>query len=134
MYGALDIATSGLVAQRTRLDVITANIANANSIENADHEYEPYRRRYVEFAAGDPALGTPLGVHVADIGESDAPLEARFDPTHRYADADGYVYYPNVDPVVEQMNAMIALRAYEANVSAAEATKSMISVALQMIA
>ena len=56
------------------------------------------------------------------------PLEPPF------ADEDGYVYYPNVDPVIEQMNAMEAARAYEANITALEATKSMFSVALQIIA
>ncbi len=56
------------------------------------------------------------------------------EPGSPYADEDGYVYYPNVDPVIEQMNAMEAARAYEANISALEATKSMFSVALQIIA
>ena len=134
MYGALDISTSGLVAQRIRLDVISANIANARTILNADGEYEPYRRRAVMLAAGDGKTGAAGGVHVAEIKLDDAPLQARYEPNSPYADAGGYVRYPNVNPVVEQVNAMEALRSYEANIAAVEATKSMISVALQILA
>jgi flagellar basal-body rod protein FlgC len=132
--GALDISTSGLIAQRTRLDTIAGNIANQRTILNADGEYEPYRRRITELATGDPTAGSPLGVHVADIRLDDAPLQPRFEPGSPHADADGYVYYPNVDPITEQMNAMEAIRAYEANITAIEATKSMMSIALQIIA
>ena len=134
MYGALDISTSALVAQRTRLNVITANLANSKSILNADDEYDPYRRRFAVFAPGDPARGSANGVHVASIEIDRGPLRPVLEPGSPFADADGYVYYPNVDPVIEQMNAMEAQRAYEANITAIEATKSMFSVALQMIA
>jgi len=134
MYGTLDVSTSGLIAQRTRLEVISANIANASTIVGADGGYEPYRRRAVEFGAGDPTSGSPLGVHVSSIEEVDGPLQMKYEPDSPWANADGYVGYPNVDPVTEQMNAMEALRAYEANIAVVEATKSMMSVALQMLA
>ena len=134
MYSSLDISTSGLIAQRTRLTVISNNIVHQNTILNADGEYEPYRRRNVAFAVGEPARGSELGVHVAAIEEDHAPLRPKLEPESPYADADGYVYYPNVNPVMETMNAMEALRAYEANITAAEATKSMMSVALQLLA
>ncbi len=134
MYGLLDISTSALVAQRTRLNVVAANIANGRSILNAAGEYEPYRRRFAVFAAGDPSRGTTDGVHVAEIGIDQGPLRPVFEPGSPFADEDGYVYYPNVDPVIEQMNAMEATRAYEANITALEATKSMLSIALQIIA
>jgi flagellar basal-body rod protein FlgC len=134
MYGSLDISTSGLVAQRTRLTVIAANIANMNAITNARGEYEPYRRRFVVFGAGDPARGEAAGVHVESVGVDDGPLRAKYEPDSPFADAGGYVHYPNVNIVTEQMNAMEAQRAYEANITAAEATKSMISVALQLLA
>ena len=133
MYGSLDISTSGLLAQRTRLNAISANIANAKTILNADGEYEPYRRRYVELAPGDPARGSAEGVHVAAVMVDEGPLMQRYEPHSPYANADGYVGYPNVNVVVEQVNAMEALRAYEANISAIEASKSMMSVALRMI-
>jgi flagellar basal-body rod protein FlgC len=134
MYGSLDISTSGLVAQRMRLTVISNNILHRNTILNADGEYEPYRRQDVVFAAGDPDRGGAEGVHVAQIIEDEAPLRAKYEPFSPFANADGYVYYPNVDPVIEQVNAMEALRAYEANIAAAEATKSMMSVALRLLA
>ena len=134
MYGILDISTSGLVAQRTRLNIVAANVANAKSILNAQGEYDPYRRRFAVFASGDPSAGSDRGVHVADILIDDGPLRPVLEPGSRFADEDGYVYYPNVDPVIEAMNAMEAARAYEANISAIEATKSMFSVALQIIA
>ena len=134
MYGALDVSTSALVAQRTRLNVISANIASQKAILNADGEYEPYRRRYVVFAAGDPSRGSGEGVHVNRIGIDQGPLRPVHEPDSPYANEDGYVFYPNVNPIVEQMNAMEATRAYEANITAIEATKSMITVALQIVA
>ena len=134
MYGSLDISTSGLIAQRTRLDIVAANVANARSILNPQGEYDPYRRRFAVFGSGDPASGSPDGVHVADIGVDQGPLRPVHQPGSPYADEEGYVYYPNVEPVIEQMNAMEAACAYEANITALEATKSMFSVALQIIA
>ena len=134
MFGALDISTSSLVANRVRLEAISANIANANAITNADGEYEPFRRRTVMFATGDAATGSPQGVHVSSIELDDAPLRLKYEPDSPFANAEGYVGYPNVDIVIEQMNAMEAQRSYEANITAIEATKSMISVALQMLA
>ncbi len=134
MYGSLDISTSALVAQRTRLTIVAANVANSQTILNADGEYDPYRRRFAVFATGDPATGSTQGVHVAEIRIDQGPLRPVLEPGSPFADEEGYVYYPNVQPVIEQMNAMEAARAYEANISAIEATKSMFSVALQIIA
>jgi len=134
MYGALDISTSALVAQRIRLDVIAANIANQRTILNENDEYEPYRRRFVVFGEGDPARGQTAGLHVASIEIDDSALNQSYEPGSPFADADGYVSYPNVNSVIETMNAMDAARAYEANITAIEATKSMLSVALQIIA
>jgi flagellar basal-body rod protein FlgC len=73
-------------------------------------------------------------VHVAAIQTDTGPLRPILEPASPFADADGYVYYPNVNPVVEQMNAMEAQRAYEANITAVEATKSMFSVAMRLLA
>jgi flagellar basal-body rod protein FlgC len=134
MYGSLDISTSALMAQRTRLDIISSNIANVNTILNADGEHEPFQRRFALLAAGDPDRGSPLGVHVADVEIDQSEPRLVYEPGSPYANADGYVAYPNVDVVTEQMNAMEAARAYEANIAAIEATKSMISVALQILA
>ena len=133
MYGALDISTSGLVAQRVRFDTISANVANANTLLNADGEYEPFRRRIPILSAGDPTTGDPVGVHVT-IELDESPLRPKLEPHSKHADESGFVYYPNIDPVIEKMNSMEALRAYEANITAVEATKSLMSVALELLA
>jgi flagellar basal-body rod protein FlgC len=133
MYGLLDISTSGLIAQRTRLEVVATNLANKDTILNADGQYEPFQRRIALLGAGDPVRGELEGVHVASIEVDDAPPILRYDPSSPLADADGYVGYPNISPVIEQMNAIEAARSYEANIAAIEATKSMMSVALRML-
>lgn len=134
MFGSLNTSTSALVAQRTRLETIAANMANANSIYDAQGNYEPYRRKIAVFAPGDPSTGSEQGVHVRDIMFDDAPLRKVYEPGHPEADEEGYVNYPNVDPTMEMINALEASRAYEANITAAEATKSMIRSSLRLLA
>lgn len=143
MYGSLDISTSGMIAQRTRLAVIQANIANRNVIVDQQGNVNPYRRRMAHFAAGDPtarsAEGRRFGVHVAEIQLDPTPVQPReYDPTNPFAYKSGpykgYLPDTNVNPIVEHINALEASRAYEANVAAAEATKTMISQALRLLA
>ncbi|HZW11554.1 MAG TPA: flagellar basal body rod protein FlgC [Phycisphaerales bacterium] len=138
MWGSLDIPTSGMVAQRVRLEAIASNIANRDAILDAEGNYSPYRMRAVEFAPGDPGAGTPsgreMGVHVAQIAIREDALRPKYDPTSPYADAAGYVMMPDIDPIVEQVNALEATRAYEANVVAAEAMKSTLAQALRLLA
>lgn len=134
MYGSLDISTSALIAQRTRMDVISANVANKSSLFNDAGEYEPYRRRTVLFGVGDPKSGSKMGVHIAAIELDQSELMKKYQPSSPYADDDGYVLYPNVNTVIETMNAMEAARSYEANITAIEATKAMMSAALRIIA
>lgn len=141
MFGSLDISTSGMIAQRERMASIAANIANRNTILDADGNVNPYRRRMVHFAPGDPgastAEGRSMGVHVARIEIDQSDFNYEWDPTNPYAFKDGahagYVPSPNVNSVVEQINAMEASRAYEANVVAAEATKTMLAQALRIL-
>lgn len=142
MYGSLDIPTHGMIAQRTRMQVIAANIANSKTILDENGQVNPWRRRVVHFSAGDPSGSTPeaqsLGVHVSAITLDDAPFRLRWDPSSPFAYKDGpsqgYVPEPNVDTVTEQVNAMEASRAYEANLAAAEAMKQMMASALRLIA
>lgn len=142
MYGALDISTSGMVAQRTRAETIAANVANRHTILDENGEVNPYRRRQVFFAPGDPSAktraGKEYGVHVAQIEVDSAPFNLRYDPDSPYAykrgPQAGYVPEPNINPAVEQINMLEASRAYEANVAAAEATKSMLTQALRLLA
>ncbi|MCC7408570.1 MAG: flagellar basal body rod protein FlgC [Phycisphaeraceae bacterium] len=134
MFGALNISTSGLVAQRTRMEVITANLINRDSQLDAQGNYAPYRRRVPVFAVGDPATGGDRGVHVQEIALDTSPLRKVHEPGNPLADAQGYVEYPNVDLATEMINAIDASRAYEANITAAEATKSMMLSSLRLLA
>ncbi|MEM1329310.1 MAG: flagellar basal body rod protein FlgC [Planctomycetota bacterium] len=138
MYGALETSVSGMVAQRTRHAVIAANMANSSTLLNAEGEYEPYLRREVFFAPGNPSADSPdgkaNGVHVKTIEADLDALRAEYRPNSPYADDRGYVMVPDISPVVEQVNAMDAARAYEANLAAAEATKGMMAQALRLLA
>ena len=134
MFDALDIGASGLTVQRTRLDVIAQNIANASTTHDAAGRPSPYRRRFAVISpgqAGDP--GKP-GVHVEAIRQDPAPPTRKFDPTNPDAGADGYVLMPNLDPTTEFVNAIEASRAYEANVTMMEVTKAMFNSSLRLIA
>jgi len=137
MYSSLDISTSGLIAQRTRLEAITANIANQATLLDAQGRNIPFARRVVHFAAGDPAAksrdGRALGVHVASIDQVRS-FQPRWEPESEFADAEGYVKYPDINPAFEMMNMYDAQRAYEANLAAAEATKAMMAQSLRLLA
>ena len=134
MFGALDTSTSALVANRQRLEVISANMANRSTIEDADGNYSPFRRRLAILAQGDPSRGSDSGVHVKEIKLDQSPLRKSYEPGHPYADAEGYVEYPNIEPANELVNAVEVSRAYEANITAAEATKTMMRSALRLLA
>ena len=134
MFGALDTSTSALVAQRTRLDVISGNLANRFTTLDADGNFAPYRRRIAMFAPGDPATGSSEGVHVRSIELDDSDFRRVYEPGHPNADKAGYVDYPNVDSSIEMINALEASRAYEANITAAEATKSMLNATMRLLA
>ena len=134
MFGSLDISASALVAQRTRLETIAANLANKDAIYDAQGNYAPYRRRVPVFAQGDPSTDSKLGVHVQKLLFDPSPFRKVYDPGHPNADGQGYVNFPNVDSTMEMVNALEASRAYEANVTAAEATKSMIQSSLRLLA
>jgi flagellar basal-body rod protein FlgC len=133
MFGALDISTSGLIAQRIQMDTIAGNIANMQTTRRADGQPGPYMRRVALMSSGDGQGGA--GVHVQGVVE-DRMGKPRLvkDAGHPDADANGIVAYPNIDPSTEMVNAMVAVRAYEANLTAIEATKSMIASTLRVLA
>lgn len=133
MYGALDISTSGMIAQRTRMQVIAANIANMNTLQNTKGEYDPYMRRAAMFEpAGDS--NQPQGVRISEIEIQQDALRREHRPGHQFADADGYVMVPDIDSTTEWVNGLQASRAYEANVAAAETMKNMVAQALRLLA
>ncbi len=134
---SLAISSSALQAQRLRMDVIAANLANAQSTRTP--EGGPYKRHDVvlEATSGgsfDAALGAEVGsaVRVARIVEDERPPRVVFDPGHPDADAKGYVAYPNVNPITEMVDLMAATRAYEANIAAVNATKRVLEAALSI--
>ena len=137
---SLNIAASGMAAERLRLDVISQNVANAKTTRTEDGT--PYRRQVVLFsenkgfnsvleetiakrkekiAGGVPANTVSAtknkGVLVTEIVEDETPLTPVYDPTHPDADENGYYYLPNVDVAEEEMDAMAATRSYEANLA-----------------
>ena len=137
MFETLDISSSGLQAQRTRMDTIAANIANLNTTRNAAGQPVPYRRRFALFSQGLAAKGegkTRPGVHVDKIKLDESPFQKRFQPGHPDAGPDGMVLYPNIDLSIEFVNALEASRAYEANVTTMEVTKSMMNATLRLLA
>lgn len=133
MFGSLDISTSGLIAQRVQIDTIAGNIANAQTTRRADGRPGPYLRRVALMSPGDGA-GKP-GVHVTQVVE-DTQGRPRLvkDPSHPDADANGMVAYPNVEMSTEMINALVAVRAYEANLTAIEATKSIMASTMRILA
>jgi flagellar basal-body rod protein FlgC len=137
-----DIAASGLTAQRLRMDVISNNIANAQTTRTA--EGGPYRKKSVVFESRlkELLLNLPVensnapagnGVRVGGIVEDKRPPLMVYDPSHPDADATGYVAMPNVNMVNEMVDLMSATRAYEANVMSLNAAKGMAATALEIL-
>jgi flagellar basal-body rod protein FlgC len=136
MYSAFDISSSGLVAQRLRLDSISSNIANISTTRNELGQIAPYQPRYVTFQT-DARVSTPEGgegVRVASVEFADVPPVLKYDPGHPDANAQGYVAYPNIDMTNEFVDALEATRAYEANVGVIEITKDLAQQTLRLVA
>jgi len=138
MFGAFDISTSALSAYRVRMDIIANNMANLHTTRNAAGRSVPYRRRVALFATGAEGIPGGRGVRIEEITTDPSPPRKVHDPGHpdavRTGPDAGYVYYPNVDPVVEMVDMVAATRAYEANVTAFEAAKTILGSALRLIA
>lgn len=144
MFDSMHVSASGLAAERLRMDVIAQNLANANSTRGPDGL--PYRRHEVVFRSAEvgntagpggtseAATDGPLsGVEPVAIVEDPSALRTVYDPEHPDADDNGYVSYPNVNPVTEMVDMMTATRAYEANVTAMNAAKNMALKALDIL-
>ncbi len=146
LFDAIDVAGSGLSAERLRMDVVAGNLANAQTTQGANGG--PYRRREVVLQEAAPAgasFGDALtgamassappanGVQVAGIVEDQDPLRRVYDPGHPDADAQGYVSMPNVNPVTEMVDLISASRAYEANVTAMQTAKTLFTKTLELL-
>jgi flagellar basal-body rod protein FlgC len=133
------ISASGLAAQRLRMDLIAANLANANSTQSPTGG--PYRRQDVVLQAvpaggafGDLLAGgrAPSAVEVRRIVSDDSPPRRVYDPGHPQADESGHVDMPNVEVMSEMVDLMAATRAYEANIAALDATRRVLQAALEI--
>ncbi len=130
MISALDISTSALVAQRTRLNAISGNIANISSLKDENGDAKPYRAREVLFQTderSDEPHG-PAGVKVSEIRADDSQPKYRYQPEHPLAIREGkwkgYVAYPNIDLTTQMVDALETTRAYEANIGVMEISKN----------
>jgi flagellar basal-body rod protein FlgC len=126
---ALHTSSSGLSAQRLRMNLISRNLANANTTRTA--QGGPYRRQEAVFATrqGDDSFHSQLK---AQIVEDSRPPVLKYEPQHPDADAQGYVRLPNINMIEEMVNMMSASRSYEANVNAVRATRDMANKALEI--
>jgi flagellar basal-body rod protein FlgC len=136
MFNALDISTSGLVAQRTRLDTISSNLANMSTTRDEWGRSNPYTPRFVTFEtdSSNETSGGGVGVRVATVEYAEVAPLMKYNPGHPDANEEGYVAYPNIDMTTEFVDALSATRAYEANIGVIEITKDMSQRTLQILA
>lgn len=138
---ALDISASGLSSERTHINIISMNLANAKTTRTADGG--PYRRRsvVVESSPVDASFKKQMqsamdkelrGVRVHSVAIDQRPHKLVYEPGHPDANADGYVAYPDINVVEEMAALMTAQRGYEANVSTVETIKQMYNKALEI--
>ncbi len=140
LFTSLKVSASGLTAQRTRMDVISSNLANVNTTRTP--EGGPYKKKSPVFTATpaggfDEVLKSRMAnnireVKVTDIVEDNKEPKMIFDPSHPDANSDGYVAMPNVNLMEEMVDMLSATRAYEANVTAISNSKSMAQRALDI--
>jgi len=145
MFHALNISATGMTAQRLRMDILSENLANVKTTRTADGT--PYVRKNVVFQEKDSssfqaALTTQLKLNNSYIGngvkvsalveDTETPMTMVYEPSHPDADENGYVTYPNVNVVTEMTDLIDASRAYEANITAFNATKAMALKALEI--
>ncbi len=132
-FKIFDIAGSGMNAQNLRMNLVASNLANVDAVSSSIGD--TYRSRQPVFKAvfdranpGNPATG----VHMAGVVESPAPLTREYAPDHALADADGYIYRPNVNVVEEMANMISASRAYQNNVELVNATRQMLTATINL--
>lgn len=148
IFSGVNTSASALTSQRLRMDVISANMANAESTRATivDGEWQPYRRKMVVMQPNEKqpfshflnrAMGRSNtevgdGVKVTAIVDDQTPFKQVYNPEHPDANEQGYVQLPNVDPLREMVDLMSATRSYEANVTTLNASKNMLLKALEI--
>lgn len=142
LFKSINVSATGMTAERLRMDIISKNIANANTTRTAAGG--PYKRQVAIFkeqsantfesvlnqATGRLSGGN--GVEVSSIEEDQSPFKSIYNPGHPDADENGFVMMPNVDVVTEMINMISATRGYESNITALNASKSMVLKALEI--
>ncbi len=139
LFRALQISASGMTAQRARMEVVTENLANSDSAVTPTGR--PYQRKVVLLRAVDGGFQNALnsadvpegGVRVSAVVEGGETPRRIHQPDHPYAGADGFVEMPNINPLREMLDMMSSTRAYEANVTAFQATKSIGAKLLELL-
>ena len=135
LFNIFNVAGSGMAAQSTRLNTVASNLANADSVASTPEA--AYRAREPLFAAVQRAVdgqtaGDSGGVQVLGITESAAAIPSRYEPGNPMADADGYVYASNVNPVDELVNMISASRSYQNNVEVMTTTRQLMQKTLEL--
>src|SRR5207248_9062592 len=140
LFNAISISASGMEAQRSRAEIITENLANAETTRTP--EGGPYRRKDAVFTTSpvaysfadalSAASGRSNGVAVSNINIDDREPEQRYMPGHPDADPEGYVAFPRIDPASEMVDLLGASRGYQANVAAISAVKDMIARSIDL--
>lgn len=140
LFRALDVSASGLSAQRTRMEVITENLANADSPVGPGGQVFRRKIPVLQAVDGGPsfssvlgASGAPGGVRVSQVVQSNEAPRRVYQPGHPLAGPDGFLNLPNVNPLVEMVDMLMTTRAYEANATAFQATKSMGAKLLEIL-
>jgi len=143
LFRVMEISGSALLAERLRAEIVSANLANAETTKTDSGG--PYQRMHVVFGArqaAQPTFGIQLAsfadlhaedVRVVNVVADTSPAVRRFEPGHPDADAEGYVVYPAINPAEEMINLMGAARAYEINAAAVTSTKNMIQSAISLL-
>jgi len=132
-FAVFKVSASALEAQRMRMNVLASNMANAQTTKTEDGN--PYKRKDVVFSSM-PIKPNPskvlTGVKVVDVAEDTSPPLTVYDPGHPDADENGYVLMPNINVIEEMVNMMMAIRVYEANVTAFNISKGMFQKTLEL--
>jgi len=148
IFNSINISASALTMQRLRMDVVSSNMANAETTRSkmVNGVWQPYRRKMVEISSSDSnnsfstffneSIGANSsagnGVKVTKVSEDQSPFKLVYNPEHPDADNNGYVQMPNVDPLKEMVDLMGATRSYEANVTVLNASKGLLMKALEI--
>lgn len=133
LLDTMHISASGMNAQAERLKIVSQNLANAEAVGSTSGGNAPYRRQTVTFKNHLDRETNATMVDVNRVSYDNSDFDKRYEPNHPMADAQGYVLYPNVNPVMEMMDMREARRGYEANLNMIEASKSMLTQTISLL-